>query len=187
MDKKLALRCLIPFVVLFLSSVILLSCYEVKTEVIGPGEGIRVDNLPDGLYINEKSEDKESLKIKWEAAPKEYSLEMISKEGTTLSRVRVVPLHDSYLLAQIYNKDENAPYTLLLVTIEEKAIVVYNPEDSKLEAKLAMKTGAAQQEAEYWKDLKTAPAKNLRAFLKDLAASGTLQPSARYRYQGPEK
>lgn len=182
MDKKSALRCLVFLMAVLIASIMFPSCYEVKTEVIGPEEGIRVNDLPGGTYSNEK---KDLLKIQWDATAKEYSLEMISKEETTLSRVRVVPLHNSYLIAQVYHPDETAPFTLLFFTIEEKAIVIHQASDSKLEAKLAVKTGAATKEAEYWKDLKTAPAKNLRAFMKELATSGTLKPTAKYRYIGP--
>lgn len=182
MNRKLLIKSLLLLLSIVIAAVMFPACYEAKNEVIGPGEGTQIKNLADGIYQNE---EKNTVKVKWETAAKEYALEFISKDETTPARGRGAPLHEAYWLLQIYNPEETPPYSLFFITVEKDTVVAHTAQDAKVEMQLAVKNGAAASEEEFRKgELASAKPAAMRAFMKALAASGTLKPEVKYRYMG---
>jgi hypothetical protein len=153
--------------------------YPTTAPVISPGEGVRLSSLPDGTY-EEVSGRNIVFTLTWDHPSKQYIIKRLDQrkeEPGLVGRVTVVALKGPYYLAQI---EESEVVTLLVMSLQGSEIVIHSPSDSVMRKSLADKHGI-EIPPEGDRPMKAPNPGAMRAFYGDLAASGTLEPTGRYR------
>lgn len=165
----------------------LAGCYEADVHVVLPSEGVRLDNLKDGVYRVRSGGQTFRVRLRWNKGQHGFDVEELNGPGLAGRRslLRIMPIEPPFYVAERGTLEgEDSAFDISFVSITDRGLRRFEPGDTAVEDELAGKNGVQLRRT----GSRTRIAGSLHAlrdFLAAVADSETLKETPEgYRFLG---